>query len=61
MDYKFKIDLRPYLDRAKKLTRKVSLDTVIINLPFVSFGLSPIKQDKKSLKACIFCFDKFYS
>lgn len=60
MDDKFKIDLRPSLNRAKKFTKRVALDNVTINLPFVSLVLSPTKQDKKSLKAYIFCFDKFY-
>lgn len=60
MDDKFKIDLRPYLNKAKKFTKRVALDNVIINLPFVSFVLSPTKQHKKSLQAYIICFDKFY-
>lgn len=60
MDDKFKIDLRLYLNKDKKFTKRVSLDNVTINLPFVCFVLSPTKQDKKSLKAYFFCFDKFY-
>jgi hypothetical protein len=50
---KLQFDISEYYDKAKKLSKKVNLSDVTINLPFISLNFSTNDKDKKIAREII--------